>query len=239
MITSKYWTSAYLVWVISLIYFHSIVSLEAFNIIYIDHTTSFIFFKLDNFLYRFRIVTTSWWGRTWLCTGSGTSLRWWWEMIDGFTSYFLNIASTRLKLLYLVLYLVHKGQLMRCFCSIIFFKSRFARYDFVAISISSSIQISLGWIFVVRFNSYIILWFFYLLNIIVLNIIICFSHIIISDLIIIFTNFVITPFTLFIFQNTCLIIIIFLYWLRFFISIFFNRVWIVLLCWSFGLTINT
>lgn len=119
---SKYWASAYLVWIFWLIYFHSIVSFEAFDIVYIDNTASFITLQLDNFLHCFRFVTWSWrcsYSCLWTCCLSSLG-RWLWKMIDGFISYFLNIAGTRLKLLNLILYLVHKGQLMISFSSIIF-----------------------------------------------------------------------------------------------------------------------
>jgi len=149
MIYSKYWASAYLVWIICLIYFHSIVSLEAFNIVYIHNTTSFITFQLDNFLHCFRIVTSCRrcsYSCLLTCSLSSLSccLR---KMIDGLVSYLLNIAGTWLKLLHLVLYLVHKGQLVLSFSSIIFLKPCFTRYNFVSISIDSDIWIWLHLIY--------------------------------------------------------------------------------------------
>ena len=119
---SEYWALAYMVWIISFVYFHSIVAFKALNIVYIDHSASLVTLKLNDFLYCFWIITCSW-----RCSYSSWSIRCLssccrclWEMIYSFIAYLFNIASILLKLLYLVLYLIYKGKLMHSFSSIIF-----------------------------------------------------------------------------------------------------------------------
>ena len=146
-------------------------------------------------------------------------------MINSFISYFLNISSTWLKLLNLVLYLIHKGQFVLCFGSIIFFKPCFTRHYFIPISIYSAIYI-LNLIYCLCFYLYVFLWIFKLLIIILLISRWAIRHIIIGNLIIIFFNFIITSFT-------HISIIFFLFtiimgrrFFRFLLSLFSRRRWI-------------
>ena len=165
---SEYRALAYVVWIIRFVYLHSIVPLEALNVINIYHTTSFVTLKLNDFLYCLWTITSSW-RCSYPCWWPGCLTSSWslWKMIDGLVSYLLNITGIRLKLLYLVLYLIHKRKLMGSFTQILF-KSCFTGYDLISISIYSDIFILFSLessCFALELN--IILWVL-ILNIIVI-----------------------------------------------------------------------
>lgn len=124
------------------IYFHCIVTLETLHVEYVDNTSGVIAFtiKLDYFFYSFWAIPST----TWRCSNSTIFHSSIWclrKVINCLIANFLNITCIRLKLLYLVIYLINKGQFMCNFCSIIFFETSSTRNNFIAVSINSNILI--------------------------------------------------------------------------------------------------